>query len=734
MRKHIKKMLALFLAFLLAGFSSGFSPQQVFAQTTDKPKEPAVVEKTTTSITLKTENDLEYAIQTEKSDANGEAEQTSQETDGAKNMVWTWAKEEQYNRDSQTVIFQELKAGTTYNFTYRQKGSTTKEEELPVFTFSTTAEKENIPEDAGKKPADNPPKEEISAPVDTKPQDTDPATQDTKPQDADPTPQDTKPQNTDSVPQDTKPLDADPAPQDTKPQDTVSVPTAPKPLDESGNNSSSATTEEPPKSTDSSDTQAPKDPKPAPQPLTPPDVPKVKEFTDTKIQLVTVENHEYAMILDGPELNWQTSGTFENLKPSTDYSFVARVSKENQTSDPSKALKVRTKASAAKAPAVPELKSKTDVMIQVTPVSGQEYSLLENNVPTKWNSSGTFDNLSPGTEYKIVTRVSYKDEEAMPSEISSPLTVKTKLAAAKAPAAPGFSGRSQTSITLKAQDSLEYAISTDGASWKWQNSNTFNNLSANTSYQFIAREKFDPDQAIPSKESSIATFKTYIAFDGKIDGITPNGTYYRDTKLTASAIGTGMNQTSPGTWDSRWIPKNWSWNEKDFRTWDAAPYDVTFVLDKIGDYKLTVGYELQEYTSGSWKGTGQTKSISVSFKAVVPVYTIKASSDKYGKISPSGTIEVKEGTNTEFTFTPNKEYKISKVLVDGKEVTVKDNKYTISDIKANHTISVSFERINGREIPKTGDENPLIVYFILLIAAGVILLFAAKKHLNKTRR
>ena len=591
MRKPIKKMLALFLAFLLAGFSGGFSPQQVFAQTTDKPKEPAVVEKTTTSITLKTENDLEYAIQTEKSDANGEAEQTSQETDGAKTTIWTWAKEEQYNRDSQTVIFQELKAGTTYNFTYRQKGSTIKEEELPVFTFSTTAEKENIPEDVGKKPADTPPKEENSAPVDT------------------------------------------------------------KPLDESGNGSSSATTEEPPKSTDSSDTQAPKDPKPAPQPLTPPDVPKVKEFTDTKIQLVTVENHEYAMILDGQELNWQTSGTFENLKPSTDYSFVARVSKENQTSDSSKALKVRTKASAA-----------------------------------------------------------------------------------KAPAAPGLSGRSQTSITLKAQDSLEYAISTDGASWKWQNSNTFNNLSANTSYQFIAREKFDPDQAMPSKESSIATFKTYIAFDGKIDGITPNGTYYRDTKLTASAIGTGMDQTSPGTWDSRWIPKNWSWNEKDFRTWDAAPYDVTFVLDKIGDYKLTVGYELQEYTSGSWKGTGQTKSVSVSFKAVVPVYTIKASSDKYGKISPSGTIEVKEGTNTEFTFTPNKEYKISKVLVDGKEVTVKDNKYTISDIKANHTISVSFERIDGREIPKTGDENPLIVYFILLIAAGVILLFAAKKHLNKTRR
>ena len=76
--------------------------------------------------------------------------------------------------------------------------------------------------------------------------------------------------------------------------------------------------------------------------------------------LTTTENHEYAMVLEDQKLNWQTSGTFENLKPSTDYSFVARLTTENQTSEPSTALKVRTKASAAKAPAAPELKAKTE--------------------------------------------------------------------------------------------------------------------------------------------------------------------------------------------------------------------------------------------------------------------------------------------------------------------------------------------------------------------------------------
>lgn len=236
---------------------------------------------------------------------------------------------------------------------------------------------------------------------------------------------------------------------------------------------------------------------------------------------------------------------------------------------------------------------------------------------------------------------------------------------------------------------------------------------------------------MPSKESPAITYKTYMAFRGTIEGIKANGTYYRDTKLTATAVGTGMNQTSPGNWDSRWVPKTWTWDGKNYSSWTSAPYDVTFVLDKVGDYCLTVGYELEEHTSGSWKGTGLTKTSSVSFKAVVPVYTIQASSDKYGKISPSGTIEVKEGSSTEFTFTPNKDYKVSKVFVNGKQVTIKNNKYTISNVKANQTISVSFERIDGRQIPKTGDESQIFLYTVLFVSATAIFLLVIRAQRKK---
>ena len=653
----MKKTLAFLLALVLIGTSGVFSTLHVSAAENKEAKEPQVVSKTDTSITLQTQENLEYALQVkdEKTDT----------------IIWKWSADDQYNLEKQTVIFQDLKADTDYKFTYREKNSQ-EETELPVFTIRTDVQKEQ---------------ENITTPDNTKPQGATPPSTD----------------NTNKLQMATPPSDSHvDSPTDEKPEGINTPPM---------------------------DIQPPKDT--TPKPVNAPDAPTAASVTDTEIILNTEEKQEYAMIQDEKDLVWQASGIFKDLKPSTDYSFVTRIKTDTEISENSKPLKVTTKSSAAKAPATPELSEKTDTRIQIHSVTGQEYSLLKDGKPISWNTSGNFENLSPETEYQIVTRIIFNDEEAMPSEISKPLIITTKSIAAQAPEAPKLSGRSETSITLQAQKSLEYAISTDGTTWKWQSGNVFSGLKENTSYQFIARKAFDSDKAMPSKESPAITYKTYMAFQGTIEGIKANGTYYRDTKLTATAVGTGMNQTSPGNWDSRWVPKTWTWDGKNYSSWKSAPYDVTFVLDKVGDYCLTVGYELEEHTSGSWKGTGLTKTSSVSFKAVVPVYTIQASSDKYGKISPSGTIEVKEGSSTEFTFTPNKDYKVSKVFVNGKQVTIKNNKYTISNVKANQTISVSFERIDGRQIPKTGDESQIFLYTVLFVSATAIFLLVIRAQRKK---
>ncbi len=118
----MKKTLAFLLALVLIGTSGVFSTLHVSAAEKKEAKEPQVVSKTDTSITLQTQENLEYALQVkdEKTDT----------------IIWKWSADDQYNLEKQTVIFQDLKADTDYKFTYREKNSQ-EETELPVFTIRT---------------------------------------------------------------------------------------------------------------------------------------------------------------------------------------------------------------------------------------------------------------------------------------------------------------------------------------------------------------------------------------------------------------------------------------------------------------------------------------------------------------------------------------------------------------------------------------------------------------------
>lgn len=809
MKKHMRKMLVFLLILTLAGGSGTFPTRQVFAGSLENSKEPLVISKTAHSITLKTEENLEYAVK---------ANAAETEVPEGNSSTWNWAEENQYDREQNTVTFQELNANAEYEFTCRTSG-TKETENLPVFiirtmesealdnsappanaeqTDSTPAhdkadsatdnssapsatqtenkqDSKNPAEDsyAPDNPTDTPDRAQNSddsarttdnnerTDSNTDGNETTDSTIDSNADnnkatdnnadsntDSNKTSDNNISNNTDSNTDGNKTTDSstDNNANSNKTSDsnidsnTDSNKTADSSADNSSDSNADSSTDSN-KSADSSAAQPDKntDSKPqdktpsqeTPKTVSPPAAPTVMELTDTDVTLQTKDGQEYAIVKDKQNLSWQNSGTFRNLEPETEYSFVARIKTNTEISSESEPLTLKTKFSAATAPDIPEIKDKTDCMLQVVPLEGQEYALLENEQYSGWNTNGRFENLTPKTDYQIVTRKVYDNETAMPSKVSEPLRVTTKSAAANAPETPGLAQRTETQITLQPKDNLEYAISSDNANWMWQDSNVFEGLAENTSYQFIAREKFDSNEAMPSKESPAATFKTYMAFQGRIDGIIPNETYYRDTKLTANAIGTGMEQTSPGAWDSRWVPRNWNWDEKTNRTWDTEPYSVTFILNKTGNYKLTVGFELEEYISGSWKGTGQMKTVSVEFKAVAPVYTITASAGKNGAISPAGSLEAKEGNSQEFTFTPNKGYKISKVLVDGKEVTVKDGKYTISNIKSNHEISVSFEKTNSRQTPKTGDENPVTAYGLLLLLCGTAVIFLLAQNRRK---
>ncbi|MBS4027701.1 MAG: SBBP repeat-containing protein [Ignavibacteriales bacterium] len=94
-------------------------------------------------------------------------------------------------------------------------------------------------------------------------------------------------------------------------------------------------------------------------------------------------------------------------------------------------------------------------------------------------------------------------------------------------------------------------------------------------------------------------------------------------------------------------------------------------------------------TINSYQFTNVTANHTISVKFAINTYTITASADSNGSISPSGNIVVNYGTNKTFTISANAHYHILRVLVDGTNIGTQTS-YTFTNISANHTIAATF--------------------------------------------
>lgn len=89
-------------------------------------------------------------------------------------------------------------------------------------------------------------------------------------------------------------------------------------------------------------------------------------------------------------------------------------------------------------------------------------------------------------------------------------------------------------------------------------------------------------------------------------------------------------------------------------------------------------------------GTNETSNTTVSS------FSITASSNKGGTISPEGITTVDNGDNQTYTITADSSYELSWLKVDGK--IVKDfnsTTYQFTDITSNHTIKAHFSNISN---------------------------------------
>ena len=92
----------------------------------------------------------------------------------------------------------------------------------------------------------------------------------------------------------------------------------------------------------------------------------------------------------------------------------------------------------------------------------------------------------------------------------------------------------------------------------------------------------------------------------------------------------------------------------------------------------------------SYAFTNVTADHTIAASFAINTHTITASAGANGSITPSGAVGVSHGGSQSFTMTPDVEYRILVVLVDGVSVGAVPS-YTFTNVTADHTIHVTFE-------------------------------------------
>ena len=239
-------------------------------------------------------------------------------------------------------------------------------------------------------------------------------------------------------------------------------------------------------------------------------------------------------------------------------------------------------------------------------------------------------------------------------------------------------GSSETSWSVEYKKASESNYSTPVT--VTSTTHNLTNLTANTDYHVRVR-------AICGGSSSVGVTTQFKTLSSTADTytITPNagnnGTIDPSTPVTVSQ---GASQT--------------------FTFAPNSGYEVDVV--KVNDAPVTPTTAL----SYTFTNVQANATIDVTFKTVSPSdsFLIVASCGDYGDISPKGNIKVVKGGSQIFTFTPNQEYMVDSVFVDGIFVASDTSSYTIENVQADMTIHVVFKP--DISIPQYLLDNSILIY------------------------
>ena len=225
----------------------------------------------------------------------------------------------------------------------------------------------------------------------------------------------------------------------------------------------------------------------------------------------------------------------------------------------------------------------------------------------------------------------------------------------------------------------------------------------------------DVTASVNNNQYTISNIQSNITVSVTFEAIPPT-TY----TLSISASGNG-SVTYDGTM-TRNQTRSFTVNEGTNATLAITPdngYRIASV--KVNDVDVTDNVSNNQYTVSNIQ---TNTTVVVGFEAIPPTtYTLSISASGNGSVTYDGTMTrnqtrsftVNEGTNATLAITPDTGYRIASVMVNDVDVTasVSNNQYTVSNIQANTTVSVTFETISitSYTLSITASGNGRVTYY-----------------------
>ncbi|MCK9575153.1 MAG: leucine-rich repeat protein [Clostridia bacterium] len=127
---------------------------------------------------------------------------------------------------------------------------------------------------------------------------------------------------------------------------------------------------------------------------------------------------------------------------------------------------------------------------------------------------------------------------------------------------------------------------------------------------------------------------------------------------------------------------------------------VNYGTNKTFDFIPSEGYHVKSVTidtvnigdvhTYTFLGVNSSHTLSVVFE--INKYSIVIPNSQNGSVFFNGSIsDIPEGSSRTFTISPNEGYEVDKVTINGNEIVVKNNSFTVSEINSNMQVNVTYK-------------------------------------------